>query len=83
MAIRVQLPDVDSATSLTQELFSPFRAELVQLDGEWLVEVRDGAHRATPHVLSAVERWLALSGLDEVTIHLEDGAHTLRGPVAG
>ena len=34
MAIRVQLPDVDSATSLTQELFGPFGAELVQLLAE-------------------------------------------------
>lgn len=83
MSIRVQLPDVDSATSLTQELFGPFGAELVQLNGAWQVEVPDGTLRVTPRVLSAIERWLGLYGLDEVTVHLDDGAHTLRRPAAG
>jgi hypothetical protein len=42
------------------------------------VEVPDGARRTTPKVLSAVERWLELYGLDEVTVHIDDGAHMLR-----
>ncbi len=81
--IRVELPDVESATSLTQELFGRFRVELVQLNGSWQVEVPDRAHLPTPQLLSAVERWLGLYGLDEVTIHFDDGAHTLRRPGAG
>ncbi len=79
--IRVELPDVDSATSLTQELFGRFHVELVECDGAWQVEVPERTNHAAPQVLSAVERWLALYGLDEVTIHLDDGAHTLRRPV--
>ena len=43
----------------------------------------DGTLRVTPRVLSAIERWLGLYGLDEVTVHLDDGAHTLRRPAAG
>ena len=42
--IRVELPDVESATSLTQELFGRFRVELVQLNGSWQVEVPDRGH---------------------------------------
>jgi hypothetical protein len=78
--VRVELPDVESATSLTQELFGRFRVELVQRGDTWQVEVPDT--RATPQLLSAVERWLDLYGIDEVTVRLDGAAHTLQRSAA-
>jgi hypothetical protein len=78
--IRVELPDVESATSLTQELFGRFRVELVKRDGAWQVEVPQTSSpmRTTPQVLHAVEQWLDLYGLDEVLVHLEGETHRLQ-----
>ncbi len=76
--IRVELPDAASATSLTQELFGRYHVELVQNGDGWQVQVPEPASRVAPQVLSAVERWLSLYGLDEVTVYLDDGAHILR-----
>jgi len=78
--MRVELPDLASATSLTQELFGRFHVELVQHAGKWQVEVPEPAARAAPEVLSAVERWLTYYGLDEVTVQLDEDAHTVRRP---
>jgi hypothetical protein len=78
--IRVELPDVESATSLTQELFGRFHVELVRRDGEWHVEVpqTEGSVRTTPQLLTAVEQWLGFYGLEHVTVHLDGDAHLLR-----
>ena len=78
--IRVELPDAQSATSLTQELFGRFHVELVSRDDAWYVEMP--ASRATTQLLTAVERWLDLYGLDEVTVHLDGTAHTLQRSTA-
>jgi hypothetical protein len=74
------LPDIESATSLTQELFGRFHVELVKRDGGWQVEVPQTASpvRSTPLVLSAVEQWLELYGLDEVLVHLDGNVHRLQ-----
>jgi hypothetical protein len=82
--IRVELPDVESATSLTQELFGRFRVELVKRDGSWQVEVPQTASpvRTTPQVLHAVEQWLDLYGLDEVIVHLDGKTHRLQRSAA-
>jgi hypothetical protein len=78
--IRVELPDVESATSLTQELFGRFHVELIKRDGEWQVEVpqTSSSVRKAPQLLSAVEEWLNLYGLDHVTVHLDGDVHQLR-----
>jgi hypothetical protein len=78
--IRVELPDVESATSLTQELFGRFRVELVKRDGTWQVEVLETSSpvRTTAQVLHAVEQWLDLYGLDEVIVYLEGETHRLQ-----
>jgi hypothetical protein len=80
--IRVELPDVESATSLTQELFGRFHVELIERDDVWEVEVPQNASpsRTTSQVLTAVEQWLALYGLDHVTVHLDDRVQTLPRP---
>jgi hypothetical protein len=74
--IRVELPDVESATSLTQELFGRFHVELVSRDGVWYVEVP--ALHGTAQLLTAVEGWLDLYGLDEVTVHVGGRTHALQ-----
>jgi hypothetical protein len=81
--VRVELPDVESATSLTQELFGRFHVELVAREGAWEVEVPQASSsaRATQRVLSAVEQWLVFSGLDQVTVHLDGREYTLRRPL--
>jgi hypothetical protein len=80
--IRVELPDVASATSLTQELFGRFHVELVKRGGEWQVEVpqTSASVRATPQLLGAVEQWLSFSGLDQVTVHLDGHEYTVQRP---
>jgi hypothetical protein len=82
--IRVELPDVESATSLTQELFGRFRVELVKRNGAWQVEVLQTSSplRTTPQVLHAVEQWLDLYGLDEAIVHVEGETHTLQRSAA-
>ena len=78
--IRVELPDVESATSLTQELFGRFHVELVKREGEWHVEVpqTSASVRTTPQLLTAVEQWLDFYGLEHVTVHLDGRVHMLR-----
>jgi hypothetical protein len=78
--IRVELPDVESATSLTQELFGRFHVELVRRDGEWHVELpqTSASVRTTPQLLTAVERWLGFYGLEHVTVHLDGHEQMLR-----
>ena len=72
--IRVVLPDVESATSLTQELFGRFHVELIKRDGEWQVEVP----QTTPQLLAAVEQWLDLYGLEHVTVQVDGEMQMLR-----
>jgi hypothetical protein len=78
--IRVELPDIESATSLTQELFGRFHVELVTREGAWEVEVpqRPAAASSTPQLLTAVEQWLNLYGLDHVTVHMNGRERTLQ-----
>jgi hypothetical protein len=80
--VRVELPDVESATSLTQELFGRFRVELVKREEAWQVEVPEAtaSARTTQQVLTAVEQWLADSGIDRVTVHLDGHEYTLQRP---
>ncbi len=78
--IRIELADRESATSLVQELFGRFGGELVHTEDAWIVEVPAPEHAPTRHVrsvLGAVERWLRLYGVDEVTVHLDGVAHPL------
>lgn len=74
--ITVDLPDEQSATSLTQELFGRFDSELVEENDEWYVTIPPT--RAAGSVLSAVQQWLEAYDVPQVTVHLDGSVYTLK-----
>jgi hypothetical protein len=79
--IRIEVADRESATSLEQELFGRFGSELVRDPGRGWVVVVPAPENAPKHyvqdVLSAVERWLWIYGVDGVSVQLDGEVRAL------
>jgi hypothetical protein len=77
----VELPDVDSAEQLAQELSDRFPAAVIKQDGHWEVAVyRAGANSGFSVVVGALEAarpWLRVRGLAVARVRVGERSYLL------
>ena len=82
--IRVAVADASRAHALMHRLAGLFDRPSVSFDGERSeVRVRsEWGSRAVVHVISTVESWLAMDGVDSATLTIGDRSYTMVGATA-